>query len=131
MVWERQKEETGWRSWVPWPHVHADDVLPGNPPDIPEITMVPRVEAPLALLIKPSIYPWIKLQQPDARLIRRSDTPPSDWSFRLDTILFDRGRIAIDDSVTRADIDILVDPLGKPLPFFHHRRVDVLPVPED
>lgn len=30
VVWERQKEETGWRSWVPWPHVHADDVLLGN-----------------------------------------------------------------------------------------------------
>lgn len=140
VVWERQKEETGWRSWVPWPHVHADDVLLGNPPDIPEITMVhlPRVEAtlaPLALLTKTVYLPWIKLQQPDARLIRRSDTlnnwtfnlasdstkkpdtPPSDWSFRLDTILFDRGRIAIDDSVTRANIDILVDPLGKPLPF--------------
>ncbi|MDI5035927.1 hypothetical protein MJM43_29550, partial [Salmonella enterica subsp. enterica serovar Montevideo] len=24
VVWERQKQETGWRSWVPWPHVHAD-----------------------------------------------------------------------------------------------------------
>ena len=53
--WERQKQETGWRSWVPWPHVHAEDIILGNPPDIPEVTMVhlPRVEAtlaPLALL---------------------------------------------------------------------------------
>jgi hypothetical protein len=47
--WERQKEETGWRSWMPWPHIHADDILLGNPPDIPEVTMVhlPRVEATL------------------------------------------------------------------------------------
>ncbi|MDU4436739.1 MAG: AsmA family protein, partial [Pluralibacter gergoviae] len=45
------------------------------------------------------------------------DKQPSAWSFRLDNILFDRGRIAIDDKVTRADIEILVDPLGKPLPF--------------
>ncbi|MGS9121293.1 AsmA family protein, partial [Salmonella enterica subsp. enterica serovar Infantis] len=22
-VWERPKQETGWRSWVPWPQVHA------------------------------------------------------------------------------------------------------------
>ena len=55
VVWERQKQETGWRSWVPWPHVHAEDIILGNPPDIPEVTMVhlPRVEAtlaPLALL---------------------------------------------------------------------------------
>ena len=40
VVWERQKQETGWRSWVPWPHVHAEDIILGNPPDIPEVTMV-------------------------------------------------------------------------------------------
>ncbi len=140
VVWERQKEETGWRSWVPWPHVHADDIMLGNQPGIDEVTMVhlPRVEAtlaPLALLSKTVYLPWIKLQQPDARLIRRTDklnnwtftfasdanntanAQPSAWSFRLDNILFDRGRIAIDDAVSRADIEILVDPLGKPLPF--------------
>ena len=141
VVWERQKQETGWRSWIPWPHVHAEDVVLGNPPDIPAVTMVhlPRVEAtlaPLALLTKTVYLPWIKFQQPDARLIRLSeknnnwtfnlasdDKPkdenvqPSSWSFRLDNILFDRGRIDIDDKVSRADIEILVDPLGKPLPF--------------
>ncbi|EPB5915424.1 AsmA family protein [Citrobacter amalonaticus] len=140
VVWERQKQETGWRSWVPWPHVHAEDIILGNPPDIPEVTMVhlPRVDAtlaPLALLSKTVWLPWIKLVKPDARLIRLSEknnnwtfdlansenkdpnAQPFDWSFRLDTILFDQGRIAIDDKVSKADIEILVDPLGKPLPF--------------
>lgn len=78
VVWERQKEEPGWRSWIPWPHVHADDIILGNPPDIPDVTMIhlPRVEAtlaPLALLTKTVYLPWIKLQQPDARLIRLSE----------------------------------------------------------
>ncbi|XTZ38603.1 AsmA family protein [Salmonella enterica] len=140
VVWERQKEETGWRSWVPWPHIHANDIILGNPPGIAEITMVhlPRIEAtiaPLSLLSKTVYLPWIKLQQPDARLIRRSEklnnwtfnlagdedkdpnAQPSAWSFRLDNILFDQGRIVIDDNVSRADIEILIDPLGKPLPF--------------
>jgi hypothetical protein len=140
VVWERQPTETGWRSWVPWPHVHADDIILGNPPDIPEITMVhlPRVEAtlaPLALLTKTVYLPWIKLVQPDARIIRLSEktnnwtfnlasangdqknAQPSSWSFKLDNILFDRGRIKVDDKVTHADIEIFVDPLGKPLPF--------------
>jgi len=140
VVWERQKDETGWRSWIPWPHVHANDVLLGNPPEIPDITMVhlPRVEAtlaPLALLTKTVYLPWIKLQQPDARLIRLSEktnnwtfdlagsddkeakAQPSAWSFRLDNIIFDRGRVAIDDAVSKADLEIFVDPLGKPLPF--------------
>ncbi|MHB9317619.1 AsmA family protein [Phytobacter diazotrophicus] len=140
VVWERQKEETGWRSWIPWPHIHADDIVLGNPPEIPEVTMVhlPRVEAtlaPLALLTKTVYLPWIKLQKPDARLIRLSEknknwtfklasaenndpnAQPSGWSFRLDNILFDQGRIAVNDKVSKADIEILVDPLGKPLPF--------------
>jgi uncharacterized protein involved in outer membrane biogenesis len=140
VVWERNKEETGWRSWVPWPHVHAEDIILGNPPDIPEITMVhlPRIDAtlaPLALLTKTVYIPWIKLVQPDARLIRLSEKnnnwtfklasdgakdpnqPPSAWSFRMDNILFDKGRIAVNDKLTKAEIEILVDPLGKPLPF--------------
>ncbi len=99
---------------------------------------LPRVEATLAslaLLSKTVYLPWIKLEQPDVRLIRPAednnnwtfqlagdkrtsgDSAPSSWSFRLDNILFDRGTIAIDDKITRSDITILVDPLGKPLPF--------------
>ena len=31
--------------------------------------------------------------------------------------LFDQGRIAIDDKVSKADLEIFVDPLGKPLSF--------------
>ena len=65
------------------PHVHADDIILGNPPDIPEVTMIhlPRVEAtlaPLALLTKTVYLPWIKLQQPDARLIRLSEKQQLD-----------------------------------------------------
>lgn len=71
----------------PWPHVHADDIILGNPPDIPDVTMVhlPRVEAtlaPLALLTKTVYLPWIKLQQPDARLIRLSEKN-NNWTFNL------------------------------------------------
>jgi uncharacterized protein involved in outer membrane biogenesis len=34
----------------PLAHVHADDIILGNPPDIPDVTMIhlPRVEATLA-----------------------------------------------------------------------------------
>lgn len=137
--WERNKEEVGWRSWVPWPHVHAEDILLGNPPTIPDITMIhlQRVDAtlaPLALLTKTIYLPWIKLEKPDARLIRvsgktnnwtfdlgdggsKTANQPSPWRFRLDNILFDQGRVAINDSVTNAQMEILVDPLGKALPF--------------
>ncbi len=29
--WSRQKDEAGWRAWVPWPHIHAEDIVLGNP----------------------------------------------------------------------------------------------------
>ena len=140
VAWERNREETGWRSWVPWPHIHAEDILLGNPPEIPEVSMVhlQRADAtiaPLSLLAKQLYIPWIKLQQPDALLVQtadgknnwtfnlagsddpQQDQPPSSWSFRLDTIMFDRGKIDYRDAINKANVQVLVNSLGKPVPF--------------
>ena len=140
VAWQRNRDEPGWRSWVPWPHVHAEDIMLGNPPEIPEVSMVhlQRVDAtlaPLALIGKQVWIPWIKLQQPDAKLIQTADgknnwtfnlaesenkddsQTPSAWSFRLDNIMFDRGQIDYRDEINKAKVQILVDPLGKPVPY--------------
>ncbi len=140
VVWERNRDETGWRSWVPWPHIHAEDILLGNPPEIPEVSMVhlQRADAtlaPLSLLAKQLYIPWIKLQQPDALLVQTadgknnwtfslagSDDPqqtqtPSSWSFRLDTIMFDRGEIDYRDAINKASVKVQVNSLGKAVPF--------------
>ncbi|WP_017345706.1 AsmA family protein [Pantoea sp. A4] len=139
VAWERHRDEPGWRQWVPWPHVHAEDIVLGNPPEIGEVTMVhlERVDAtlaPLALLHKQVYLPWIKLQQPDARLIQTADkknnwtftlassgdakaSAPSAWSFRLDNILFDQGVIRYRDAINKADVTVKVNPLGKPVPY--------------
>ncbi|WP_313684722.1 AsmA family protein [Pantoea sp.] len=138
--WERNRAEPGWRSWVPWPQVHADDIMLGNPPAIADVTMVhlQRAEAtlaPLALLHKQVYLPWIKLQQPDARLVQTADkqnnwtfnlassqtsdasAAPSAWSFRLDNILFDQGQIHYLDAINKADVSVTINPLGKPVPY--------------
>jgi len=140
VAWQRNRDEPGWRSWIPWPHVHAEDIMLGNPPEIPEVSMVHllRVDAtlaPLALIGKQVWIPWIKLQQPDAKLIQTADgknnwtfnlaesenkddsQTPSAWSFRLDNIMFDRGQIDYRDEINKAKVQILVDPLGKPVPY--------------
>ena len=31
VVWQREPDEGGWRAWVPWPHVVAEDLSLGNP----------------------------------------------------------------------------------------------------
>jgi len=138
--WTRNHDEQGWRSWIPWPHVYAEDIMLGNPPELPGVMMVhlQRVDAtlsPLALLRKQIFIPWIKLQRPDARLIQTadrqnnwtfhlagSDNPaanasPSAWSFRLDNILFDQGKIIYRDAINHADVQLTIDPLGKPVPY--------------
>lgn len=140
VAWERNRSEPGWRSWVPWPHIHAQDIMLGNPPEIPDLTMahLERVDAsisPLALLGKEVWLPWIKLQQPQAKLVQTADgknnwtfnlagsenkdpnQPPSAWSFRLDNIVFDRGTIGYRDAINKADVKVTVDPLGKPVPY--------------
>lgn len=140
VAWERNRDEPGWRSWVPWPHIHAEDILLGNPPEIPEVGMVhlQRADAtlaPLSLLAKQLYIPWIKLQQPDALLVQtadgknnwtfnlagsddpQQDQSPSSWSFRLDTIMFDRGKIDYRDAINKANVQVLVNSLGKPVPF--------------
>lgn len=140
VAWVRNREEPGWRSWVPWPQVHADDVMLGNPPSIPDVTMVhlQRVEAtiaPLALLHQQIYLPWIKMQKPDARLVQTADkknnwtfdlassqnsdanAAPSAWSFRLDNILFDQGQVRYRDAINKADVTVTINPLGKPVPY--------------
>ncbi|HEY0209469.1 AsmA family protein [Acerihabitans sp.] len=138
--WSRQRDEAGWRAWVPWPHLHAEDVVLGNPPDVPGdyTARLKRVEAsisPLALLHKEVYLPRITLFSPDASLKRladgknnwtfnlansdqpQQDTPPSAWSFKVDDIVFDQGKIDFLDPITKADVHVTVNPLGKPIAY--------------
>ncbi len=138
--WSRQRDEAGWRAWVPWPHLHAEDVVLGNPPEVPGdyTARLKRVEAsisPLALLHKEIYLPRITLVAPDAALKRladgknnwtfnlansdqpQQDTPPSAWSFKVDDIAFDQGKIDFLDPITKADIHLTLNPLGKPIPY--------------
>ena len=158
--WSRKGDEPGWRGWVPWPHIYAEDLVLGNPPDLVgdnaagkantrdgktestafptgEMVTLKRVDAsiaPLALLAKEVWIPRIWLTQPDANLLRLADgknnwtfnlsnspagdkSSASDWSVNIDDIVFDRGQINLKDAVLKADLQAVIDPLGKPLPF--------------
>lgn len=140
VAWEQNPDEKGWHRWIPWPHIHAQDIVLGNPPAIPEATMVhlERVEAtisPLALAGKEVWLPWIRLKQPQANLIqtadgknnwtfeladsdkKEADKTPSAWSFRLDNVVFDQGTLGYRDAINQANVKVSIDPLGKPIPY--------------
>ncbi|WP_145525995.1 AsmA family protein [Yersinia rohdei] len=151
--WSRKDSQPGWRGWVPWPHIHAEDLVLGNPANLVseqgadktqstsfpagEMVTLKRVDAsiaPLALLAKKVVIPRIWLTQPDANLRRlangknnwtfnlansptQGDSSPSSWSVNIHDIVFDRGEINLQDAILKADLQVVIDPLGKPLPF--------------
>ena len=137
VLWAREPEEGGWRAWVPWPHFVAEDLTLGNPEwsKEPHMVSLKRVEfrlSPLPLLAEHIVIPRIDLTQPDASLQRLADgranwtfdfgpkdpnAEPSKWVMDIGAIGFDKGHVVYDDVTLKAHADVLIDPLGKPIPF--------------
>ncbi|HEF4761843.1 TPA: AsmA family protein [Pseudomonas putida] len=137
VVWRREPDEGGWRAWVPWPHVVAEDLSLGNPDwsKAPQMVTLKRVElriSPLALLAQRVVIPRIDLTEPNAELQRLADgranwtfkfdpkdpnAEPSPWVVDIGAIGFDKGHVTLDDQNLKTKLDVLIDPLGKPIPF--------------
>ncbi|WP_448632122.1 MULTISPECIES: AsmA family protein [Pseudomonas fluorescens group] len=137
VVWQREPEEGGWRAWLPWPHVVAEDLSLGNPDwsKTPQMATLKRVElriSPLALLGRRVVIPRIDLTEPNASLQRLADgranwtfqfdpkdpdAEPSNWAVDIGAIGFDKGHVTLDDQTLKTRLDVLIDPLGKPIPF--------------
>ncbi|MBP5945903.1 MULTISPECIES: AsmA family protein [Pseudomonas] len=137
VVWQREPDEGGWRAWVPWPHVVAEDLSLGNPDwsKQPQMVTLKRVElriSPLALLGQRVVIPRIDLTEPNAELQRLADgranwtfkfdpkdpnAEPSNWVVDIGAIKFDKGHVTLDDQTLKTNLDVLIDPLGKPIPY--------------
>jgi uncharacterized protein involved in outer membrane biogenesis len=135
--WQREPEEGGWRAWVPWPRFVAEDITLGNPDwsKTPQMAGLKRVEfrlSPLPLLAQRISIPRIDLTEPDAALQRLSDgranwtfqfdekdpnAEPSPWVVDIGASGFDKGHVSFDDQTLKTQVDVLIDPLGKPIPF--------------
>ena len=135
--WQREEGEGGWRAWVPWPHVIAEDITLDNPEwsKNPQMASLKKVEArvsPLALLTETVAIPRIDLTEPSANLERLADgranwtftfdpkdpdAKPSDWTVDIGAIGFDKGHVTLNDQTLRTRLDVVIDPLGKPIPF--------------
>ncbi|MFL1528511.1 AsmA family protein [Pseudomonas sp. O230] len=137
VVWRRELDQGGWRAWVPWPHVVAEDLSLGNPDwsKPPQMVTLKRVElriSPLALLAQRVTIPRIDLTEPNADLQRLADgranwtfkfdpkdpnATPSNWIVDIGAIGFDKGHVTLDDQSLNTQLDLIIDPLGKPIPF--------------
>ncbi|RBH57872.1 MULTISPECIES: AsmA family protein [Pseudomonas] len=135
--WQREADEGGWRAWVPWPHLIAEDLTLGNPDwsKSPQMVTLKRVElrlSPLPLLAQQVVIPRIDLTEPNASLERLADgraswsfqfdpsdpnAEPSSWVVDIGAIGFDKGHVTLDDQSLNAHLDLVIDPLGKSIPF--------------
>ncbi len=137
--WAREPDEHGLRAWVPWPHVSAEDITLANPEwaKNPQMVTLKRVDlrlSPVPLLWRTVSIPRIDLTAPGANLERLADgrnswtftlkpsdpnEPPSEspWTLDIGAIGFDKGQVKVDDQSLKTQIELLIDPLGKPVPF--------------
>ncbi|MQU51327.1 AsmA family protein, partial [Pseudomonas sp. FSL A6-1183] len=45
------------------------------------------------------------------------DAKPSDWTVDIGAIGFDKGHVTLNDQTLKTRLDVVIDPLGKPIPF--------------
>ncbi|GAB2903257.1 AsmA family protein [Paralcaligenes ginsengisoli] len=132
--WQWPKTETGWRAWVPWPRIGAEQVVIGNPPWSPQESNM--VEAghfaaqinPLALfdhVIQISTLELGSVQVLLARgrdgqnnwSLKKEDTaPPSDWTFDLQQVALQQVGVHVEDAVSQLDLKTELDTLDSTTP---------------
>ncbi len=117
----------GWRDWIPWPRLHAKDVIFGNPgwaraPDMARAQQVTFSVNPLALLQQRIAIPSLALDQPQLFLQRERDgrnnwtfpsrgSQPSAWRLDLQRLVLSRGTLHLVDAVKQADLQADIDTL--------------------
>ncbi|MFY3653805.1 AsmA family protein, partial [Achromobacter xylosoxidans] len=126
--WSRESDEGGWRAWVPWPRVVANDISVANTEwgKAPQFATLKRGEfslSPLPLLSQRVVIRRIQLTEPAADLERLADGranwvftlpesgEPSPWVLDINEIGFDKGRVGLSDAILQADLTVVVDPL--------------------
>ncbi len=120
--------------WLPGPMFVANDIAVGNPDwaEARHFAHLDQVQFRLSLLpllAHRIVVRDLQLKQPRIDLEKRADgrnnwtfetaagDKSSAWTLDLQEIGFDQGRITLADAPDRLDLEVTVDPLGKPIPF--------------
>lgn len=127
--WHRSDNEHGWRHYVPWPRLVANDVVIANPTWAaqPAFASIEQIQFDMSLL--PLIHrqidiPTIALINPAIDLERLADsrvnwtfkTRPksgSDWALNLDEIHFSAGQISVSDQINKLVAHAEIHPLNE------------------
>jgi uncharacterized protein involved in outer membrane biogenesis len=126
--WKKPEQPMqGWRRWIPWPHLQANDVTLGNPDWAstgPTMAKIQRIDFNVNLfpLFKKVISvsslvltePQIALERNDKgennwTFEKKENDSKSDWQFDLQDISLTRGTVRYVDPVKRADVTTRID----------------------
>lgn len=124
--WQRPGHvQSGWRSWVPWPHFRAMDVTLGNPewattgPNMAQVEQVDFTVNPFALLRKTIVVQSLLLTEPDLNLEqnKKGDNnwsfpkkeEGSPWEFQIQDLGIARGDVRYVDPGKQADAKVRID----------------------
>ncbi|CAG4891042.1 AsmA family protein [Paraburkholderia gardini] len=131
--WRHPVGEMGWRAWVPWPRLSAENITVGNPdwskqPHFATLDEIDFQIKVLPLLAHDIVIPAINLVNPSVDLERlldgrnnwtfkiASSASPSEWKLELHDIQFAKGNIAYSDQQKKADVKMVIDTLGQAIP---------------
>ncbi|MBD8564029.1 AsmA family protein [Oxalobacteraceae sp. CFBP 8763] len=116
--------ETGWRRFVPQPHITADNVYMSNPAWSTvgkQMAAAQRIEAGvriLPLLTKDVVITDLRLANPDIAVQRRADgsnswtfkdNGPSEWKVDLQRLAFDSAKVRYVDEPMSLDLRATAD----------------------
>ncbi|MGV3740818.1 MAG: AsmA family protein [Burkholderiaceae bacterium] len=127
--WERPLHvQSGWRKWIPWPHLRAHDVQLGNVdwaktgPDMARVQRVDFTINPFALLARRISVDSLLLTEPNLNFEQNKEgennwTFPkkeekesgSKWTFDLQDLAIAKGDIRYVDPGKQADVQLRID----------------------
>jgi AsmA family protein len=139
LTWERGSAgqyEQGWRRWVPWPYLQAENIHVGQPAEfmpladdthlpIGEMATMQRIRFginPLALLHRQISIPVLELEAPILDLqrdaagknnwtlpISKPNQTEKKWQLDLQRLVLAKGQVHLHDAVKQVFLDIDVD----------------------
>lgn len=126
--WERpQEQQIGWRRFVPWPHLRAQDIILGNAdwsradPVMARLRQADATVNPLAVLTKTISIRTLVLDEGTLTLEKSKDdrnnwtfskdeeSKPTAWKFALHSLAIKKGNLRYVEPAKKADATARID----------------------
>ncbi|TAL89332.1 MAG: AsmA family protein [Candidimonas sp.] len=136
LSWVKPQNQNGWHNWIPWPQIHAEQLVVGNPPsdqtgaNMAEVKSLTVELNPWALFNHTVEISNLDIHGANLVLERQVDqqnnwtfTPdgatkatPSPWTVDLQKLSLEQVALQVKDAVSRLDLKATIDSLPEVTP---------------